>query len=173
MHRELASEWQEVEAKGMGFVDLRQTDCQICLLQRRIYWGSTKNRSLRSATTASHCQVFPTPREEHFYWEEKEIGRLAVNRVHDFSLVVSLPAKKRSLYSSCWALLLSQGVRAPPSGLSTLFNWKKERRKWSRSVVSDSLRPHGLQPTRLLCPWDFPGKSTGVGRHYSSLWVNA
>ena len=35
--------------------------------------------------------------------------------------------------------------------------------KWSRSVVSDSLRPHGLQPTRLLCPWDFPGKSTGVG----------
>ena len=37
--------------------------------------------------------------------------------------------------------------------------------KWSRSVVSDSLRPHGLQPTRLLHPWDFPGKSTGVGCH--------
>ena len=29
----------------------------------------------------------------------------------------------------------------------------------------DSLRPHGLQPTRLLRPWDFPGKSTGVGCH--------
>ena len=28
--------------------------------------------------------------------------------------------------------------------------------------MSDSSRPHGLQPTRLLCPWDFPGKSTGV-----------
>ena len=35
----------------------------------------------------------------------------------------------------------------------------------SCSVVSDSSRPHGLQPTRLLCPWDFPGKSTGVGCH--------
>ena len=37
--------------------------------------------------------------------------------------------------------------------------------KWngSHSVVSDSSRPHGLQPTRLLRPWDFPGKSTGVG----------
>ena len=35
--------------------------------------------------------------------------------------------------------------------------------KWSRSVVSDSLPPHGLQPPRLLCLWDFPGKSTGVG----------
>ena len=33
----------------------------------------------------------------------------------------------------------------------------------SRSVVPDSSRPHGLQPTRLLCPWDFPGKDTGVG----------
>ena len=37
--------------------------------------------------------------------------------------------------------------------------------KWSRSVVSDSSRPHGLQLTRLLRPWDFPGKSTGVGCH--------
>ena len=36
----------------------------------------------------------------------------------------------------------------------------------SRSVVSDSLQPHGLQPTSLLCPWDFPGKSTKVGCHF-------
>ena len=28
------------------------------------------------------------------------------------------------------------------------------------------LRPHGLQPTSLLCPWDFPGKDTGVGCHF-------
>ena len=35
-----------------------------------------------------------------------------------------------------------------------------------RSVVSDSLQPHELQPTRLLCPWDFPGKNTGVGCHF-------
>ena len=41
--------------------------------------------------------------------------------------------------------------------------------KWSRSVVSDPQWPHGLQPTRLLRPWDFPGKSTGVGCH-CLLW---
>ena len=35
----------------------------------------------------------------------------------------------------------------------------------SCSVTSDSLRPHGLQPTRLLCPWKSPGKNTGVGCH--------
>ena len=34
------------------------------------------------------------------------------------------------------------------------------------SVVSDSVRPHGLQPTRLLRPWDSPGKNTGVGCHF-------
>ena len=36
----------------------------------------------------------------------------------------------------------------------------------SHSVVSDSLRPHGLQPTRLLCPWDISGKNTGAGSHF-------
>ena len=35
----------------------------------------------------------------------------------------------------------------------------------SRSVVSDSLGSL-MQPTRLLCPWDFPVKSTGVGCHF-------
>ena len=36
----------------------------------------------------------------------------------------------------------------------------------SRSVMPDSLEPRGLQRTRLLCPWDFPGKDTGVGCHF-------
>ena len=33
------------------------------------------------------------------------------------------------------------------------------------SVVSNSLWPFGLQTTTLLCPWDSPGKKTGVGCH--------
>ena len=66
--------------------------------------------------------------------------------------------------------------KAPPSlGFSRQEHWsgmpfpspmnESEKWKWSRSVVSDSSWPHGLQPTRLLHPWDFPGKSTGVGCH--------
>ena len=35
----------------------------------------------------------------------------------------------------------------------------------AHSVVSNSLRPHGLKPARLLCPWNFPGRNTGVGCH--------
>ena len=30
----------------------------------------------------------------------------------------------------------------------------------------DSVQPHRWQPTRLLCPWDSPGKNTGVGCHF-------
>ena len=38
--------------------------------------------------------------------------------------------------------------------------------------MSNSSRPHGLQPTRLLRPWDFPGKRTGVGCHcLLCLWA--
>ena len=44
-------------------------------------------------------------------------------------------------------------------------DWSNLKWKWSCSVMSDSLRPHGLQPTRFHHPWDFPGKNTGVGYH--------
>ena len=33
-------------------------------------------------------------------------------------------------------------------------------------VAPDSLGPHGLWPTRLLCPWDSLGKHTGAGCHF-------
>ena len=33
------------------------------------------------------------------------------------------------------------------------------------SVISDSSQPHGLEPSSLLCPWNFPGKNTGVDCH--------
>ena len=45
-----------------------------------------------------------------------------------------------------------------PSPMHESGKWK-----WSRSVVSDSSQPHGLQPTRLLHPWDFPGKQYWSG----------
>ena len=81
------------------------------------------------------------------------------------------------------ATLETAAHQAPPSlGFSRQGHWSglpflspmHESEKWkgSRSVVSDSVRPHGLQPTRLLRPWDFPGKSPGVGCH-CLLWTKA
>ena len=74
--------------------------------------------------------------------------------------------------------------QAPPSlGFSRQEHWsglplpspkhESEKWKWSCSVVSDSSRPHGLQPTRLLHPWDLPGNSTGMGSTaFSSQTLN-
>ena len=46
------------------------------------------------------------------------------------------------------------------SEASTLWKWKW---KWSHSVMSNSLQPHGLYPTRLLCPWNSPDNNIGIG----------
>ena len=86
-----------------------------------------------------------------------------------------------SRFSHVWLCNPIDGShQAPPSlGFSRQEHWsglpfpspmhESEKWKWSRSVMSDSSRPHGLQPTRLLCPWDFPGQSTGVGCHCISF----
>ena len=65
--------------------------------------------------------------------------------------------RKSKLFLKNWAgIYRLPGLQVASPSLSVL----------SRSVVSSSLRPHGLQPTRLPHPWDSPGKSTGVGCHF-------
>ena len=39
------------------------------------------------------------------------------------------------------------------------------------SVMSDSVRPHRRQPTRLPHPWDSPSKNTGVGCYFLLRWM--
>ena len=59
-------------------------------------------------------------------------------------------------------------ARCPPQACSCNLQTgglHKSPRVHSKSAVSDSSRPHGLKPTRLLCPWDSPGNNTGVGCH--------
>ena len=59
-------------------------------------------------------------------------------------------------YIAC-VLVPSTAVLEPLSMLLLLF---------SCLVVSNSLQSHELQPTRLLCSWNFTGKNTGVGCHF-------
>ena len=64
--------------------------------------------------------------------------------------------------------------QAPPSlGFSRQEDWSglpfpspMHDAYQAASVVSDSVRPYGQQPTRLLCPQDSLGKNTGVGCHF-------
>ena len=53
---------------------------------------------------------------------------------------------------------------------SNSFTWALQKLSFFQrnfdSYAADSVRPHRQQPTRLLCPWDSPGKNTGVGCHF-------
>ena len=63
---------------------------------------------------------------------------------------------------------------SPSLGFSRQEHWSglpfpspmHERESEAAQSCQTLQRPHGLQPTRLLHPWDFPGKSTGVGCHH-------
>ena len=106
---------------------------------------------------------------------------LTFNKKWDFKLCgqsnLCFDAAAKSLQS---CLTLCDPIDGSPPGSPSLGFFRQEhwsglpfpspmheskQWKWSRSVASDSVRPHGLQPTRLCHPWDFPGKSTGVGCH--------
>ena len=62
----------------------------------------------------------PDRKEECFHREKGTQEGYTKQKVLSFSVAKSLPGKK--WLSSLWALLLLQGVRAPPSGFSSLFN---------------------------------------------------
>ena len=88
----------------------------------------------------------------------------------------SYTSHRHSDAMSKWILDLNAKHRAKTS--TSTYQCQEMARTWaspvaqmvkkgsvSCSVVSDSLRPHGLYPTRLLCPWDSPGKNTGASSH--------
>ena len=66
---------------------------------------------------------------------------------------------------TCVCLLHWQSGSVPlaPPGPHTPTHTHVRACVLSRSVVSNPLQPYGLQPTRFLCPWDFPGKNNAVG----------
>ena len=88
--------------------------------------------------------------------------------VRDMGLIPGLrksPEREHgnSLQYSCLENLMDKGAwGAIVNRVTKSWTWLKWL-KWSCSVVSDSLLPHGLY---LTSPWNFPGKSTVVGCHF-------
>ena len=115
--------------------------------------------------TTPHSPLYPTPEFTILLYVSMTVLLLLLSRFSRVHLCVTPETAAH---------------QAPPSrGFSRQEHWsglpfpppmhESEKWKWSRSVMSDSSRPHGQQPTRLLRPRDFPGKSTGVGCHW--LWL--
>ena len=80
---------------------------------------------------------------------------------------VAMPSSRGPSQSRGWTQ-----VSCIASGFFTIWASRKAQEYWSgsvqfrHSVLSDSVRPHRQQPTRLSCRWDSPGKNTGVGCHF-------
>ena len=73
---------------------------------------------------------------------------------------------KSFLFSRCWFPYFLKKWSNQPALVCCQDQWDDIHKKWSCSVMSYSLKPHGHEPTRLLSPGNFPGKSTGVGCHF-------
>ena len=106
------------------------------------------NFALTFASTEVTLDLFPFITEANFVFLRCPRGR---------SCITALPVNALSEQHTDPLLIISREI-----------NMAEHVRKAHGvcSVTSDSLWPHGLQPARLLCSWDFPGKSTGVGCHF-------
>ena len=87
----------------------------------------------------------------------------------------NIPFSPRKMFSLVRkTTMATPGAKSPNLKKATLhdtfhgaFSFKKGWKKSvSPSVMSDSLQPRGLKPARLVGPWNFPGKNTGVGCHF-------
>ena len=128
--------------------------------------------------TLTHLLLLPSRKTEIMYYpgteantsrKKKSLSLLLLLLLSCFSHVGFCATPKTAAYQASPSLAFSrqeQWSGLPfPSPMHESEKWK-----WSRSVVSDSPWPRGLQPTKFLLPWDFPGKSTGVGCHCLLPW---
>ena len=130
-------------------------------------WAELISRDLENdSKRGGHSCVAPHHKSSDCFFSslgerEKEKGRRGNMRRYRWRMfrVGALPAVENT--SICWF----SRWRAPYSSVCWMCRIPNAH-VLSRSVKSNSLSPYGLcPPPRLLCPWDSPGKNTGVGCH--------
>ena len=94
---------------------------------------------------------------------------LSISRTNGVTLLWK-QAGCRAKKNHCFGWNLKAGrVQCPQCSQAAQFSpvsSVQSYNSWVTSVVSDSVRPHRQQPTRLPHPWDSLGKNTGVGCHF-------
>ena len=127
-----------------------------------------------SVQLLSHVQLFVTPMDCSTlgFPAHHQLLELAQTHVHWVSDATQPSQSRSSPSPPAFNLSQHQGLFqwgssshqvAKVSGLP--YNpWVKEPARSLQSCLP--LRPYGLQPSRLLCPQDFPGKNTGVDCHF-------
>ena len=160
---------------------------------RKILWQHSASIYDKNVSKNGHTRNLPQHSKGHIWkthskhnsqwWKTKSFPSKIRNKTRcpllpllfNIVLEVLLLLSHFSHVRLCETPLMAAYQASPNLGFSWQECWsglpflspmhESEKWKWSCSVVSDLQRPHGLQPSRLLHPWNFPGKSTGVGCH--------
>ena len=148
-------------------VDLKQIDCQLFFQQRWVYSESAENCKSESAKNSkSHASLHMVREGELFYRGEEGYGRATVSK-EPTAFHWLCPCQERSLSSSCW-ILLSQGVRAPPSGPQLLFIEASLFCKTKRHLPE---RPEKERPGYLLI-WNPKGYEGANSKHQVPCFID-
>ena len=118
---------------------------------QKAQWKWKWSRSVMSASWQPHGLYLPGS-SIHGIFQARLLKWVAIS----FSRASSQPRDRTHVSCVAGGFFTTESLGKPR------YTMKSESESVSHSVMPNSLRPHGLQPTRLLCPWDFPGKSTGM-----------
>ena len=93
------------------------------------------------------------------------LSQALLQSLRESPTLAAYPGAKASSTGAGTSLGVAEKSRCVDAQLPVLWGTGLRCVNAVASVTSDSLRSYGLQPARLLCPWDSPGKNTGVGCH--------
>ena len=139
-------EWSSTTCRGI--ISLRWWDFNCS--RKAQCWGLTK---LVYAGNDIYLVIFILC---HFFWSCQILLLLLLLLSH-FSCVRLCATPETAAHQASPSLGFSRQEHWSGLPFPSLVH-ESEKWKGSRSVLSDSQRPHGLQPTRLLHPWDFPAR---------------
>ena len=150
--------------------------CVDCSFYRAFVLTTPEREESRSPSHASLCAVLPRGSHQGRHpWTSFSLGagRKGCSTHVPSSNVLCRPSCAQSLeidYQLCglgvvWLTLFYRQWRKGRIYGKNELNSMCLHVCYVALVMSDSLRPYGLQPTRLLCPWDSPCKDNGIGCH--------
>ena len=129
-------------------------------VQARILECIAISSSRESSQPRHQTQISQIVGRFFIVWATREAPYIYFAESHELCPTLCDPIDGSPPGSSVPGILQSRTLEWVAISFSNAWKWKVKVKSLSR------VRPHGLQPTRLLCPWDFPGKSTGVGCHH-------